>query len=39
MDMDFDTSKTTIELIKEGSFGETYFRDICSDVNGKWYRK
>ena len=21
------------------AFGGTYFRDICSDVNSKWYRK
>ena len=26
-----------IEVIKEGAFGETYFRDIYSNVNYKWY--
>ena len=39
MNMDFDANKTPIEVIKEGTFGGTYFRDIYSDVNGKWYRK
>ena len=28
-----------IEIIKEGAFGGTYFRDIYSNVNGKWYKK
>ena len=28
-----------IEVIKEGAFGGTYFRDICSNVTGKWYKK
>ena len=36
--MDFGTNKTPVEIIKEGAFG-TYFRDIYSGVNGKWYRK
>ena len=26
-------------MIKEAAFGETYFRDIYSRVNGKWYKK
>ena len=26
-------------MIKEGTFGGTYFRDIYSGVNGKWYKK
>ena len=26
--MDFGTNKTPIEVIKEGAFGGTYFRDI-----------
>ena len=26
-------------MIKEGAFGSTYFRDIYSGINGKWYRK
>ena len=37
--MDFGTNKTPIEVIKEGEFRGTYFRDIYSGVNGKWYRK
>ena len=37
--MKFDANKTPIEIIKEGAFGDTYFRDICSGFNGKWYRK
>ena len=36
MNMDFGANKTPFEVIKEGSFGETYFRDIYSGVNGKW---
>ena len=37
--MDTDTNKRPVEVIKEGGFGGTYFRDIYSGVNGKWYRK
>ena len=37
--MDFGANKTPSEVIKEGAFGETYFRDIYSSVNGKQYRK
>ena len=37
--MDFGANKTCIEVIREGAFGGTYFRDIYSSVNGKWYRK
>ena len=36
--MSFNPNKTPIETIKEGAFGGTYFRDIYSDINGKWYR-
>ena len=35
----FGTNKTPIEVIREGTFGGTYFRDIYSSINGKWYRK
>ena len=35
--MDFGTNKTPIELIREGSFGGTYFRDIYSSINDKYY--
>ena len=27
------------EVIKEDAFGATYFRDIYSGVNEKWYKK
>ena len=37
--MDFDANKTIVEVIKEGAFGGTYFRDIYSGINRKWYRK
>ena len=36
--MDFGTNKTPV-VIKEGAFGGTYFRNIYSGVNSKWYRK
>ena len=37
--MNFNPNKTPIEIIKEGTFEGTYFRDIYSGINGKWYRK
>ena len=37
--MDFATNKTPVEVIKEGAFGGNYFRDICSGISGKWYKK
>ena len=37
--MDFIPNKTPVEIIKEGAFGGTYFRDIYSGINEKWYRK
>ena len=36
--MNFTPNKTPVERISEGAFGGTYFRDIYSGVNGKWYR-
>ena len=36
--MDFSPNKTPIEIITEGAFGGTYFRDIYSGINEKWYR-
>ena len=36
--MDFGANKISVEIIKEGAFGGTYFRDIYSNVNGKWYK-
>ena len=37
--MDFGAKKTPAEVIREGLFGGTYFRDIYSGVNGQWYKK
>ena len=39
MNMDFSANKTPVEVIKESPFGRSYFRDIYSGVNGKWYNK
>ena len=39
MNMDFGANKIPVEVIKEDAFGGTYFRDIYSGVNSKWYRK
>ena len=36
--MNFSPNETPIETIKEGAFGGTYFRDIYSGTNGKWYK-
>ena len=36
--MNFSPNKTLIEIIKEGAFEGTYFRDICSGINEKWYK-
>ena len=33
--MGFSLNKTPIEIIKEGAFGGTYFRDIYSGINEK----
>ena len=33
--MDFGTNKTPVEVVKEGTFEGTYFRDIYSGVNNK----
>ena len=35
--MDFCANKTLVEVIKESGFGGTYFTDIYSGVNSKWY--
>ena len=37
--MDFGANKTPVEVIREGAFGGTYFRDIYSGVTGKLYKK
>ena len=36
--MNFGPNKTLIEVIKEGAFGGTYFRNIYSGINKKWYK-
>ena len=36
--LNFGINKTPVEIIKEGSFGGTYFRYIYSGVNDRWYR-
>ena len=36
--MKFSPNKTPIEIIKEGAFGGTYFRDIYSGINKTWYK-
>ena len=37
--MDFGANKTPFEVIREGVFEGTCFKDINSSVNGKWYKK
>ena len=37
--MEFGANKTLVEVIQEGAFGGTYFRDIYFNVNDKWYKK
>ena len=37
--MNIGAKKRPVEVIKKGVFGGTYFGNIYSDVNGKWYRK
>ena len=37
--MQFGASNTPVEVIKEGAFGGTYFRDIYPGTKEKWYRK
>ena len=36
--MDFKPNISPVEIIKTGAFGGTYFRDIYSGVNGKFYK-
>ena len=36
--MNFSPNKTPTEVIREGTFGGTYFRDIYSGINEKWYK-
>ena len=37
--MGFGANKALVEVVREDVFGKTYFRDIFSGVNGKWYKK
>ena len=37
--MKFSPNKIPVEIIKEGAFGGTYFRDIYPGINEKWYKK
>ena len=37
--MDFGANKTPVEVIREGAFGCTYFRDIYFGVTEKWHKK
>ena len=37
--MNFGTNKAPVEVIKEGAFGRTFFRDVYSGINGKSYIK
>ena len=39
MNMDLGVNKTPVEMIKKRAFGGTYFRDIYSGINCKWYKK
>ena len=32
----YESNKRPIEVIREGAFGGTYFRDIYSGINEKW---
>ena len=34
--MNFSPNKIPIEVIREGAFGGTYFRDIYFGINEKW---
>ena len=36
--MNFSPNKTPIEVIKEDALEGTYFRDIYSGINKKWYK-
>ena len=36
--MDCSPNKTPTEVIKEGTFGGTYFRDIYSGINENLYK-
>ena len=33
-----DFTPNPVDMIEKGAFGGTYFRDIYSRVNNKWYK-
>ena len=33
--MNFSPNKTPVQIIKQGAFGGTYFRDVYSNINEK----
>ena len=37
--MDFCPNKKPIQIIREGAFGGTYFRDVYSNINKKMVQK
>ena len=37
MNTNFGANNIPVKVIKEGAFGGTYFREIYSGVNRKWY--
>ena len=37
--MNFGANKMPVEVIKEGAFGGTYFREIYSGINEKLYKE
>ena len=34
--MDFSLNKTPVEIIKEGAFGGSYFRNVYSNIDENW---
>ena len=36
--MEFKPDISPVDVTKKGAVGGSYFRDIYSCVNGKWYR-
>ena len=36
--MNFSPNKIPIEIIKKGAFSGTYFREVYSNINKKWYK-
>ena len=38
LQMEFHPNLSPIDVIKKGAFGGTYFRDIYSNLNNKFYK-